>query len=385
MSARVCFRDIFERVERPLIVTPGEEYNCVGVRWWGKGAFIRERKRGEEIKKQKQFEIYDGDITYNKLFAWRGAFAIADSSLSGCIVSDKFPTYRLISDDVLPEYLMIIFQSHGLASAAAAKSTGMAAISKFTLNPPKFWELSIPLIGLEQQHKIVDLVAGFDKRFAEALAANEELERATGIFTKNLAAHLIRDYPRVSMGSIGELVRRSVNLQDDVRYRQVTVAMNNRGLRLREEKYGSDIGVKNQAFVIQGDLVFSRIDIRNGAIGFVPRELDGAIVANDFPAFAVREGISKEYLSWCFATKDFREQSESKSAGATNRRKMTRENFLSLEVPLPDISTQQLIAARITAIDYAIRSIEVKRKETIRQMEDLRRIIFDEIFEGIRV
>jgi type I restriction enzyme, S subunit len=124
------FGDIFERIDRKFFIDDSEQYKCVGVRWYGKGAFVRERLLGAEISRKQQWVIGWGDTVYNKLFAWKGAFAIADESVDGCIVSDKFPTYRANDGRVDDRWLRYYFQTPMLAQQAEALSKGAAAISK---------------------------------------------------------------------------------------------------------------------------------------------------------------------------------------------------------------------------------------------------------------
>jgi hypothetical protein len=53
-------------------------------------------------------------------------------------------------------------------------------------------------------------------------------------------------------------------------------------------------------FVREGDILFSRIDIRNGAIGFVRGDLDGAVVTRDFPVFRLYQptDIARRFLRY---------------------------------------------------------------------------------------
>jgi len=53
--------------------------------------------------------------------------------------------------------------------------------------------------------------------------------------------------------------------------------MNGKGVILRQEILGSKIKTKS--------------DARNGAFGIVPKELDGAIVSQDFPLFKVNTDV----------------------------------------------------------------------------------------------
>lgn len=61
-------------------------------------------------------------------------------------------------------------------------------------------------------------------------------------------------------------------------YRQMTVRMHHKGVVLRKVVSGVEIGSPRQFEARRGQLVVSRIDARNGAIGIVPADLDGSIV-----------------------------------------------------------------------------------------------------------
>ena len=150
------------------MVSDENEYSTVGVRWYGNGAFVRDHLLGADISRKQQWIVEAGDVVYNKLFAWKGSFAIADSLVSGHLVSDKFPTYRLDESQVDAEYLGFYFRSPRLAYQAEILSKGAAAISKLTLNPPQFWDLTMPLPPLPEQRRIVELLRAAEDAVSEA-------------------------------------------------------------------------------------------------------------------------------------------------------------------------------------------------------------------------
>src|SRR5207249_3457750 len=103
-----------------------------------------------------------GDIIYNKLFAWRGAFGLVEPVLAGMFVSDKFPTYSLDRDRVNERYLTWLFRYPDVWEQSRRMSTGSAALSKLTLNPPKLLELGIRLPSRAEQDSIetkIDVIA----------------------------------------------------------------------------------------------------------------------------------------------------------------------------------------------------------------------------------
>lgn len=165
----VKFGDVLVPNRRPYELGPAEDADLVGMRWYGFGPFHRERKPAIRIQKKSHFVIRSGDIIYNKLFAWKGAFGIVTDDLDGMLVSDKFPTYELDEHQVHKSYLRWYFRCPLLWAEARRRSKGSAALSKFTLNPPKFLELPLPLPKLSQQRELAEKIAGLMTLTDEAL------------------------------------------------------------------------------------------------------------------------------------------------------------------------------------------------------------------------
>jgi len=113
---------------------------------------------------------------------------------------------------------------------------------------------------------------------------------------------LPEDWVVVELGKIFREVskkEKKIKIEDDKEYKLVTVKLYAKGIYLREIKKGEYIGTKTMYRVKDGDFIFSKIDARNGAYGFVPPELDGAVVSSDFPILNLRKDIaSVDYVSY---------------------------------------------------------------------------------------
>lgn len=170
------FGDVLRRVERTVTIEEAKEYATVGVRWYGRGAFVRERLLGADIAAKQQSLIKEGDVVYNKLFAWKGSFAVADDAVDGHLVSGEFPIYELDRELLNPAYLSYYFQTPELGLQAGRLSRGAAAISRLRLNPSQFAKLKIPLPPMPHQERLVGVLRGAEAKLAEAKQLRSEAE-----------------------------------------------------------------------------------------------------------------------------------------------------------------------------------------------------------------
>lgn len=166
-------------------------------------------------------------------------------------------------------------------------------------------------------------------------------------------------WPKVS---IGDLLRRSdepAEIDAAVEYHEVTIKLWGKGIVSRGKVRGSDV-VSARNVVRHNQLILSKIDARNGAIGMVPPELDGAIVSNDFPSFEFRDPgrCNPAFIGWLVRSAPFVELCRSASEGTTNRVRIKEERFLALEIALPPLSHQHAIAASLDALTDKIRQVE---------------------------
>lgn len=354
MTRMVAFGDIAEEDNRLIEVLDEMEYACGGVRLHGRGVFVREYKLGTEIKKKfVQHVVRTGDIVYSTLFAKSGAFAVADENVEGVVLSEKFPTFTLKSDVVSQDYLKWFFRSGQLNRIAEDQMTGMAAFSLAHLSKKKFLQLKIPAPSLERQAEVVRLCETTAAESARCLApVRKNLMMIEGLVGA-AAAKVFANLPKSKMSDIGYYVLRNVAIETGTRYTQITVAMKHRGLRLRRVCDGSEIKSPGQTSVMEGDILFSRIDIRQGAIGFVNKELEGGVVTRDFPVFRLNtlSDTEKSFMRYVFMSPEFMAQAKDASRGTTGRKKMKRPSFLEFKVPWPSATERAAIADNLAQVE----------------------------------
>lgn len=168
--------------------------------------------------------------------------------------------------------------------------------------------------------------------------------------------------------ALGEILSRCTEIakiQPDEPYKEITVKLWGKGAVLRGVTTGAELNGSRRFLARKGQLILSRIDARNGAIGLVPESLDGSVVSNDFPLFALNKNlILPGYFEWFSKTKPFVELCQKASEGTTNRVRLQEDRFLNLQILLPPLSEQQRIVSRIEELVAKINEARGLRHQT---------------------
>lgn len=162
---------------------------------------------------------------------------------------------------------------------------------------------------------------------------------------------------------LGELLCRSDEPAAPVpnaEYHEVTIRLWGKGVVSRGLVRGSDVTTPRR-FVRAGQLILSKIDARNGALGIVPPELDGAVVSNDFPSYSIvdPERCLPEFLGILVKSRSFVELCKASSEGTTNRVRLKEDRFLRKGIALPPLPEQRAIVSRLDTLADKARQLTV--------------------------
>lgn len=153
-------------------------------------------------------------------------------------------------------------------------------------------------------------------------------------------------YPMVRIGDFLSKNKTPITIEDGKEYVRVRIKTHNGGVERREKNnvLGKSIGTKKQYVISEGQFIISKIDARNGAMGIVPKDLDGAIVTQDFLPYDIDTNIiNPQYLVLASTTKPFVEFCQRCSSGTTNRQRINEEEFLNMKIPVPNLDNQKLL------------------------------------------
>lgn len=159
------------------------------------------------------------------------------------------------------------------------------------------------------------------------------------------------EWPRVALGELLDRADDTATLNLEDQYHEVTIRLWGKGVVSRGTVRGSEVATARR-FVRANQLILSKIDARNGAVGLVPTELDGAIVSNDFPSFAFRDTqrLDPAFMGWLVRSVGFVDLCKAASEGTTNRVRIKESRFLDQSIGVPPLAEQRGIVARLDAL-----------------------------------
>jgi hypothetical protein len=109
----------------------------------------------------------------------------------------------------------------------------------------------------------------------------------------------------------------------------------------------------------RGDLVYSKIDCRNGAIGIIPTEFDKVVVTNEFPVYKIREDrIIPLYLWLVLQTTTFLEYVNSIISGTSGRKRVQPSEFERIKIPIPEYDFQLKVVRLWENAQHMVRASE---------------------------
>lgn len=184
----------------------------------------------------------------------------------------------------------------------------------------------------------------------------------------------------VTLGSVLSRSNERTSPLPDESYKEITVKLWGKGVVLRRVVDGGEIVGQKRFVARAGQAILSRIDARNGAMGIVPPELDGALVTNDFPLFNIDEKrLDPSYFNWLSKTQNFVNLCIAASEGTTNRVRLQETRFVDLKIPLPPLAEQRRIVARIEQVAPKVAQARALREGASRAAAEFETALFNHI------
>ncbi len=188
------------------------------------------------------------------------------------------------------------------------------------------------------------------------------------------------DWKEFQLKDILNLTLESLKMEDEKEYELITVRRRFGGVDSRGVFKGKKILVKNQFYVRENDFVISKRQISHGACGLVLKELDGAIVSNEYNVFKPNKDLLDQvFFNYYVRVPKFNQTFYSYSDGIHIEKLLFKtQSWLKQKIPFPPLKEQQRIAQILSTWDDAIS----KQEALIKAKEELKKGLMQKLLSG---
>ena len=370
--------EVLTRVERFEPREEFTEYSFAGTYSYARGIFVGERKLGSSFGLPKIQRIRAGDFIYCKIMAWEGAFGIAPKETDNCVMSGAFVVYELNRDRIDEKFLDYFFKVPSHWQNIGSQSTG-TNVRRQSLHPTQFEKAEIPLPPFAEQRRVVERIEKLAEQIHEARTLRHQAAEKTEAFVTSVHNSLAGTRSK-KLGEILRLDEDAVPIELSGSYPQVGVRSFGGGLFPKGAVEGT--GTTYRAFnrLYDGAFLLSQVKGWEGAVAVCPPELAGWFVSPEYRTFRCIPTESRaRYLAPLVRTAWFWNKLAGATRGVGARRERTRpEQFLNIELPMPDIEQQKQGEVLFAEVDVLKRL----QAETAAELNALLPAILDKAFKG---
>lgn len=182
----------------------------------------------------------------------------------------------------------------------------------------------------------------------------------------------MKAWPRVALAEICAPAERYTTPTPGEIYRQLGVRLWGEGAYEREQIDGADTKYANFNCIDADDLVVNKIWARNGAVAVATPEQAGTYVSTEFPTFILdQSSIDPRWMRLVTKWRGFWKACDEKAQGTSGKNRIKPGQFLAIEIPLPPLTEQQALVARLDALAEKTRQVEAHLDAVERDAEHL--------------
>ena len=372
--------DLLRLERRPVKVSPDAIYSEIGIYSFGRGIFHKQPRTGLEVGNKDLFLIKEGDFILQITFAWEGAVALASSAEEDMYGSVRFPTFRIDESLCYPPYLVNYFRTVEGREQLVRISPGSAGRNR-VLSLKRIPEILVPLPCISEQRRVVTHVEELSAKIDEARGLRREADLLRESLCRSILFHDSTERPLMTpMSELVRLKKLDVDVRSNEFYTFAGVYSFGKGVFKGRRKSGMEFAYTRLSRLQRGNFIFPKLMAWEGAFGVVPPECDGLFVSPEFPVFEINESrVLPETLDVYFRTPSVWPVVAGISTGTNvRRRRLQPSSFLTFEMPLPSMSTQQLLRKVRTNID----SLKNLQKDTSDELDALLPSVLYKAFRG---
>jgi type I restriction enzyme S subunit len=339
---KVSFGKVLKQVRREYKVDATKEYALLGARWYAKGLYVKDRKLGSDIRASSLFSVKTGDFVYNRLFAWKGSFAVATESEHDCFVSNEFPCFEVNRAKLDPAYLLHYFSREAAWAEALGLSSGATPTSRNRLKEVNLLGMEIPLPPLPEQRRIVAKIEELVVKIEEARELRKWQEQAAHGALLGAFWHIAKNARTLPMQEVAPQIRRPVEVVIAGMYPELGIRSFGKGTFHKPALSGAEIGNKRIFWIKPGDLLLSNVFAWEGAIAVAKADDDNRVGSHRYITCVPRKEIATAaFLCFYFLTPEGLDLIRGASPGGAGRNRTLGLAALdAIQVPVPPLPKQ---------------------------------------------
>lgn len=370
-----------------ITIEDDREYKRARVQLHGRGIVLRDQVSGAEIRTKKQQVAREGELLVAEIDAKVGGFGVVPPELDGAVVSSHYFLYTIDERKCLKGWLDAYVKSGGLEEQVSSRgSTNYAAI-----RPAHVLQFQIPLPPLDEQRRIVDKVQKLLNRVQEIAETRAQALESVESAWRSVAEKTIARYQSERDQPLGELVSvrgGGTPSKGNPYFWQGTIPwvspkdMKMRVIRDAQDHISEEAVADSPAKLLEPGCV---LVVTRGMI--MAHTVPSAVLAvpaainQDMKALVPRSGIRADFL--CTILWGLNAQIlELVERSTHDTRKLETNKLLGFKIPVPSLTEQEHVVARLAAMEAKLSELEQLQRESALRIDALAPSILDKAFKG---
>jgi type I restriction enzyme S subunit len=242
-----------------------------------------------------------------------------------------------------------------------------------TIGLPYFKKLKIVTPQFPEQQKIASFLSAVDEKTQQLTKKKALLEQYKKGVMQQLFSGQLRfkdengnpypDWKEKALGEAMEMPKKVKPTSFDVN-KLLTVKLHTKGLFKNERTESLKLGATNYFVRNEGQFIYGKQNLFNGAFGIIPKKFDGFYSSSDIPALDFIKGkVVPKFVLFYLSRKSYYDRLESIASGSGSKR-IHETIFLEIEINFPSIQEQKKIATYLSRIDTKIEAVNNQITQT---------------------
>ncbi|MFE6136592.1 restriction endonuclease subunit S [Bacillus sp. NPDC057893] len=192
----------------------------------------------------------------------------------------------------------------------------------------------------------------------------------------------------MKLGEVLSLAKNNiVHIEDNLKYVIAGVQTYGKGIVNKREVFGKDLTMKKYQLIEQNQLMWCKVDTKNGGFGVTKKEHVGSLASSNMALANINlEKSNPEFIQLLFRNDYFIEYINKLSSGTTNRKYLKAKDVLSvIEIPEMTLNEQNLFIKRYNALFNKYQQIEEELSNQKTYIDILKKQILQNAISGTLV